>query len=173
MATGLITKVPSDPCAIRMPIFGKIAQIVRKTKADTGGITGGTYRTAVEGTDRQAHAKFGSCSGCHIARGDAVTKLGAIITRLPAHELAIRRLSAIDASFLSACEDFEAGAAAMQLWANAGPGYTARTQEYRDLLAELEAEILTDLATHLQHIPGSDTDVTADHAFDLPRHSKN
>ena len=82
----------------------------------------------------------------------AVIKIEAIVSRLPDHELAIRRLSARDAAFQSLCSDFEDGAAALRRWSEAGAAYSARAEEYRELLDDLVAEILKDLDTHLMRV---------------------
>lgn len=79
-------------------------------------------------------------------------KIEAIVSRLPDHELAIRRLCALDAAFLALCVDFEDGAVALRRWSEAGATYSARAEEYRELLDDLVAEILKDLDTHLMRV---------------------
>ena len=79
-------------------------------------------------------------------------KLVAIISRFPEHELAIRRLCSQDSGFMGICEDYEAAAAALWHWEEAGPDYVARANEYRVMLDEIEAEIRKDLSTHLRRV---------------------
>jgi hypothetical protein len=67
-------------------------------------------------------------------------KTEAIIRRFPTEELAIWRLCGRDADFLSACEDYEVAAGALQHWET---GSAIRAEEYRQMLRDIEAEIRT------------------------------
>jgi hypothetical protein len=73
----------------------------------------------------------------------------AIISRLPASELQIRRRCARDAIFRAICADYEEASKALRYWeqqaVGGGTGERGRVEEYGMLLAELEAEILTHL----------------------------
>ena len=72
-------------------------------------------------------------------------KSAAIIRKLPEQELAIHRLCRLDADFGGICEDYEAAAAALCHWDEAGMGYEARAHEYRQIMSGLEAEIVAAL----------------------------
>ena len=75
-------------------------------------------------------------------------KIAAIVGRLPEQELAIRRLCNRDPDFLGICEDYDDAEAALRHWEGAGDAYTARAEEYRQLLGEIEDEVLQGLAQH-------------------------
>lgn len=70
--------------------------------------------------------------------------LVSLATRFPDRELAIHRLCHQDSEFLSVCEDYEEAAAALRRWEARAD--EAKAEEYRRLVAELEDEILSDLA---------------------------
>lgn len=72
--------------------------------------------------------------------------LRSIAQRFPQRELEIRRRCARDAKFASVCSDYEEAASALQHWRQAAVG-DPRVQEYEQLVAELAAEILAELAT--------------------------
>ncbi len=82
-----------------------------------------------------------------------MAKIMAAISRFPEHELAIRRLCGQDSNFIETCEDYQEAATALCHWENAGPGYVARANEYRDILGEIEADILKVLSMHLLRVP--------------------
>ncbi len=70
----------------------------------------------------------------------------ALTGRHPECELAIRRLYGADAAFRGVCDDFEEAVVAHGRWRKEGASGAARAEEYRLLVAELEAEILAMLA---------------------------
>lgn len=94
-------------------------------------------------------------------------KLTAIVGRLPTHELAIHRLYVRDMSFRTICIDYEDAQHALQHWQSPATSSPRRAKQFRQILAELEAELLgriedslafnraltggTDTATALQH----------------------
>lgn len=60
----------------------------------------------------------------------------------PGHEAAIDRALRDDASFRELCEDYRECASALDRWQRLdGDGPAARSREYRELLAELGAEV--------------------------------
>ena len=73
-------------------------------------------------------------------------KIAAIVGRFPEQELAIRRICSRDPEFLGVCEDYDDAAAALSHWQAAGEAYSARADEYRQLLGEFEEEVLHGLA---------------------------
>jgi hypothetical protein len=60
--------------------------------------------------------------------------------QLPQHAATIRRLYPRDASLRSICDDYGAARRALEHWEAAGAAAPARIAEYRQILAELEAE---------------------------------
>jgi hypothetical protein len=66
----------------------------------------------------------------------------AVLERFPEQKGAIRTLYLKSESFQTLCSDYEQCAAAFSYW-NGEPGQEAlrRSQEYRDLLAELDEEV--------------------------------
>jgi hypothetical protein len=73
-----------------------------------------------------------------------LTSLASLAARFPDRELAIRRLCHRDSEFLGVCEDYEEAVAALRRWQARAD--EAKAEEYRRLVAELEEEILGDLA---------------------------
>jgi hypothetical protein len=73
-----------------------------------------------------------------------LTSLASLAARFPDRELAIRRLCHRDSEFLGVCEDYEEAVAALRRWQARED--EAKAEEYRRLVAELEEEILGDLA---------------------------
>jgi uncharacterized protein YdcH (DUF465 family) len=66
-----------------------------------------------------------------------------VIARFPNHELTIERLVRTNESFQSMCEDYAAGAEALERWERVpDPKLAANIAELRESLAELEDEIL-------------------------------
>jgi hypothetical protein len=121
---------------------------MRGTYGTGYGTGGGTYRTGLDpAAVREEHLVSGG--GCHPkTQGEAVMKIAAIVERFPEQELAIRRLCNRDPGFLGSCEDYEVAATALSHWEGAGDAYTARADEYRQLLVEIEDEVLQGLAQH-------------------------
>ena len=62
--------------------------------------------------------------------------------RFPQHAATIRRLQAHDASFRSVCRDYGEARRALKHWETAAPAAPERVGEYRQILSELEAEVL-------------------------------
>ncbi len=61
--------------------------------------------------------------------------------RFPGRARTIRRRVRDDASFKELCADYAAASAALEHWQSPPQRSEAKAKEYRDLLAELEAEI--------------------------------
>lgn len=70
----------------------------------------------------------------------------ALAKRFPKRELDIRRRCACDNHFAAICGDYEEAATALWHWRQAAGSGDRRVEEYEQLLAELEAEILAKLA---------------------------
>jgi hypothetical protein len=78
-----------------------------------------------------------------------------VIKRFPEHELAIERLVRTSESFRSMCDDYAAGVAALRRWERASdPERLVRIAELRDVLAELEEEMLEILEPETAHRSG-------------------
>jgi hypothetical protein len=69
-------------------------------------------------------------------------EIDALARRFPQHASAIRRLQTRDPDFRSICDDYGEAQRALQHWEAAGQAAPARVAEYRQILAELEAEAL-------------------------------
>lgn len=66
-----------------------------------------------------------------------------ILKRFPEKIHTLTVLMAENPEFLAVCEDYEACVEALRYWAQSNePEAEARTQEYRALVQELEAEII-------------------------------
>ena len=65
-----------------------------------------------------------------------------ISAKLPQYQLRIRRRCARDEDFSSVCADYEAATAALGRWLADGEDAMPKVAEYRQMLDELEAEIL-------------------------------
>ena len=68
-------------------------------------------------------------------------EIEAVVTRFPSHELTSRRLHARDETFRAICEDLADAVRALRFWESAGPSSEPRTNQYRELVSELENEI--------------------------------
>jgi len=71
--------------------------------------------------------------------------------RFPQHAATIRRLPARDPSFNSICDDYGEARRALKHWEAACPAAPKRVAEYRQILAELEAEALAVLQAFEGH----------------------
>ena len=65
-----------------------------------------------------------------------------LVRRFPQHAATICRLRGQDASFRSICEDYGEAQRALKHWEAAAPAAPERVAEYRQILSELEAEVL-------------------------------
>jgi hypothetical protein len=65
-----------------------------------------------------------------------------LASRFPQHASSIRRLQARDPDFCSICDDYGAAQRALKHWEAAGQVAPERVAEYRQMVAELEAEAL-------------------------------
>ena len=81
-----------------------------------------------------------------------LAKIAAVISKFPEHELVIRRLCSQELDFRNDCEDYDAAVAALQRWESAGSRYVERANEYRNILGELEADILKDINSYLRRV---------------------
>jgi hypothetical protein len=66
-----------------------------------------------------------------------------ISARLPQYQFEIRRRCADDEYFCSVCADYEAATAALGRWLADGENAMPKVAEFRQMLIELEAEILS------------------------------
>jgi hypothetical protein len=71
-----------------------------------------------------------------------VSKATAVVARFPDRELEIHRLYARDERFREICEDYEDASKALRHWEAAGSSGEAKAEDYRQIVAELEAEAL-------------------------------
>ena len=90
-------------------------------------------------------------------RMSAMGEIRSILKRLPLRELEIRRLCALDTGFGSICADYEEASEALCYWQTVDEKGTRQPDiqvigEYRELLGELEAEILTRLDQALTNL---------------------
>jgi hypothetical protein len=65
-----------------------------------------------------------------------------LASRFPQHAWSIRRLQARDPGFCSICDDYGAAQRALKHWEAADQVAPERVAEYRQIVAELEAEVL-------------------------------
>lgn len=70
-----------------------------------------------------------------------MSELIVLVSRLPRHELAIRRLYARDATFRAICRDYDEALRALRFWQSAGTPSDAKIDQYRQLAGELESEL--------------------------------
>ena len=78
-----------------------------------------------------------------------------VIQRFPEHELAIERLVRTSESFRSMCDDYAVGIEALRHWERTADLKRAvRIAELRDVLAELEEEMLEVLRQETAHRSG-------------------
>jgi hypothetical protein len=66
----------------------------------------------------------------------------ALARRFPQHASKIRQLQARDPDFRSICDDYDDAQRALKYWEGAAQVAPGRVAEYREILAELEAEAL-------------------------------
>ena len=59
----------------------------------------------------------------------------------PQRELEIRRLCARDSTFSAICEDYQDAMSALRYWQSPGHTDLTKSEDYRQLAADLEAEI--------------------------------
>jgi hypothetical protein len=72
----------------------------------------------------------------------------ALARRFPERALKIGRLQAEDASFRAICEDYDEARRALAYWLSAGQAGDTRAEEYRRIVAELEAEASAALSAY-------------------------
>jgi uncharacterized protein YdcH (DUF465 family) len=70
------------------------------------------------------------------------SEIEALASRFPQHASSIRRLQARDPGFRSICDDYGEAQRALKHWETAGQAVPERVAEYRQIVAELEAEAL-------------------------------
>ena len=73
---------------------------------------------------------------------EMASNIAAIVNRFPLRELETRRRCARDPNFVEVCEHYGEALQALRHWEGAGPAGAARAEEYRQILEELEAEML-------------------------------
>jgi hypothetical protein len=69
-------------------------------------------------------------------------EIEALACRFPQHASKIRRLQARDPDFRSICDDYGEAQRALQYWEAVGQAAPGRVEEYREMVKELEAEVL-------------------------------
>jgi len=70
-----------------------------------------------------------------------------VLDQLPQHQPALRERMMVDREFRSLCEDYGDTLEALRRWeVSADRHQAARVEEFRNLLAELEQDILRELA---------------------------
>jgi hypothetical protein len=69
-------------------------------------------------------------------------EIGTLARRFPQHASKIRRLQARDPNFRSICDDYDDAQRALKHWEAVGQATPERVAEYREIVAELEAEAL-------------------------------
>ena len=69
-------------------------------------------------------------------------EIESLVSRFPRHELAIRRLYAADATFRTICGDYDEALRALRYWQGDGASSNGRIEQYRELLDDIESEIL-------------------------------
>jgi hypothetical protein len=72
-----------------------------------------------------------------------VASIDLLVSRLPRHELAVRRLYVRDPEFRAVCDDYGEVQRALEYWQASDQAVPGRVAEYRRMLKELEAEVLT------------------------------
>lgn len=77
--------------------------------------------------------------------------LTAVIRKFPANEFSMRRLYASEAEFKTLCEDYAIAICALDRWKDD----QARAEQYRQLVDELEGEILEFIEGRHPHQLGS------------------
>ena len=78
-----------------------------------------------------------------------------VIKRFPEHELAIERLVRTSESFRSMCDDYAVGVEALRRWERAtDANHSVRIADLRDVLVELEEEMLDVLQQETAHRSG-------------------
>jgi hypothetical protein len=68
-----------------------------------------------------------------------------LVRRFPDHARSIRRLEAQDATFRAICEDYADALRALEHWRGAGQSAQQRIEDYRQIVTELEDEVLAAL----------------------------
>jgi uncharacterized protein YdcH (DUF465 family) len=69
-------------------------------------------------------------------------EIQALACRFPQHASSIRRLHARDSCFRSICDDYSEAQRALKYWEAVGQAAPGRVEEYREMVKELEAEVL-------------------------------
>jgi hypothetical protein len=77
-----------------------------------------------------------------------VDATAALARRFPDHACRIGQLEAADSTFRAICEDYGVALYALEYWQAAGRSSRQRSEEYRHLVEELEAEALTILQAY-------------------------
>jgi hypothetical protein len=70
-----------------------------------------------------------------------MTGMTMLVSKFPQHELTIYRLWKQDTEFRTVCGDYEDALAALRHWEGLEPA-AGRAREYRELVSELEEEIM-------------------------------
>lgn len=70
-----------------------------------------------------------------------VREIGALVSRFPRYELAMRRLYARDPTFRTICGDYYEALRALCYWQSEGTSSNDIIEQYRELLNDLESEV--------------------------------
>jgi len=71
-----------------------------------------------------------------------VREIETLVSRFPRHELAMHRLYVADPTFRTICGDYDEALRALRYWQADGSDSGCRIEQYRELLDDLESEIL-------------------------------
>jgi hypothetical protein len=69
-------------------------------------------------------------------------QIEAMIQRFPQHAATVRRLETQDPSFRAICDDYSEALRALGYWQTTAASSSQKVAEYRQVVAELEAEAL-------------------------------
>ncbi len=85
-------------------------------------------------------------------------EIEALVSRFPRYELAMRRLYAADPTFRAICGDYDEALRALRYWQADGAHSGCRIEQYRELLDDLEREILNNIGVAERYGSGQKVD---------------
>jgi len=74
-----------------------------------------------------------------------VREIETLVSRFPRHELAMHRLYVADPTFRPICGDYDEALRALRYWQADSAYSDCRIEQYRELLDDLESEILDNI----------------------------
>jgi uncharacterized protein YdcH (DUF465 family) len=77
-----------------------------------------------------------------------VAAIAALVRRFPDRARSIRRLHATDPEFRAICEDYDEALGALEYWQAADQSCQKKAVEYRQLVTELEDELVAALQAY-------------------------